>query len=678
MTSQSQPNLSHLPPDQRILAQKLLEELDHGHRELFDSLSPHEQSYAIQVLVDISKGDNSKFKNLWEIDYVRRPITIHQFISDPDYFGVVCKRLYPAWRRELEVLFDTENEITEVVITGAIGTGKTTFAVVALAYKLYTLTCLRDPFEYYNLMRGTSSFVFGLFNATRELSDKVHLDKILGAFNSCKYFRWATQGTTDELERETGILKFENNIKLAFGSRALHALGQDIIGGLLDEMNFQQTSETTNQARDLYRNTSRRILSRFPPRLGRKSPGLLFLVSSRKGDTDFLDEYIKNEASHRNVRIISYSAWEARDNDPEIYRSGKWFKVVVGDDRHRSRILEEGEDQPEDYRVIDVPEEHRVQFEQDADGAIMDFAGVSIKGGGRPLIRREKLFECIQYDKDYYPREHPFKTPHHRVVLGLTSTNHIEDEFEWEKIVQCVDPYKKIYRPKINPLAHRYIHLDPATSGDCDYGFAMAHVAGRTNIIRRDPSTMVEYQISAPVIYVDIVLGITHRRGDEIDLSKVRSFIFYLRKLGFPISKITADQFQSVDTLQTFKKHGYEVKRISLDLKPDNYGVTRQCIHEGRLLVYEYDPFVNEIVWLQIDVTDKNKVFTLENRHKDISDAVAGAIASIMEDDKAEQSALEPITVNPEQIIRPRGSIDVTGDWILEGIPGIDHITGVR
>lgn len=687
---QQHPNLNHLPPDHQVLVTKLLEQMEHGHRELFDSLSPHEQEFTIQALLDISHGRDDKFKNLWEVDYVRKPVTIQQFISEPEYFGAVCRKrdengqlssefsLYPAWRRELERLFDTENEVTEVVVTGAIGTGKTTFAVVALAYKLYVLTCLRDPFRYYNLMQGTSAFVFGLFNATRELSDRVHLGKIIGAFNSCPYFRWATQGTTDELDRETGILKFKNNIKLAFGSRALHALGQDLIGGLLDEMNFQQSTDTADQAKDLYRNASRRILSRFPPRLGRKSPGLLFLVSSRKGDTDFLDEYIKNEVSHRNVRIVSYSAWEARDNDPEIYRSGEWFRVVVGDDRHKSRILAENEEAPEGYKVIDVPEEHRVQFEQDPDGAIMDFAGVSIKGGGRPLFRREKLYECIQYDTEYYPRQHPFKFDHQQIILNLGASNYIEDEFQKEKIVQCTDPYKKIYRPAINPLAHRHIHLDPATSGDCSYGFAMGHVAGRTQIIRRDPGTMVEYQISAPVIYIDLVLGIKHTRGSEIDLQKVRSFIFFLRKIGFPISKITADQYQSADTLQTFKKHGYDVKRISLDLKPDNYGMTRQCIHEGRLLIYEYEPFLDEAIWLQIDPTDKDRVFTLEGRHKDISDAVAGVVASIMEDDKAEHSAIEPISVNPEQMFGPKGSVDITGDWILEGIPGIEHITGVK
>jgi hypothetical protein len=207
----------------------------------------------------------------------------------------------------------------------------------------------------------------------------------------------------------------------------------------------------------------------------------------------------------------------------------------------------------------------------------------------------------------------------------------------------------------------------------------MGHVAGRTKVARRDPNTLVEFEVIAPVIYIDIVLGIIHPPGDEIDLSKVRSFIFFLRKLGFPIFAVNSDQYQSTDTLQTFKKLGYQSERVSLDLKPDNYSMFRQTIHEGRLLVYEYKPFVEEAIWLQVDRTKKDKVFCLEKRHKDISDAVAGVIAAIMMDEKAEHSAITPII--PAQTpsdLRPKGAIDTDGEWLLDGIPGMEHVTGVR
>lgn len=659
--------------DQQQLMCRLLEELSHDQRQLYDSLTPHERSTVDHTLMDLVHGDPRKYKFLWEVDFLRKPMSVEKFIEDPDYFGPVCRDLYPCWRRELELLFDTDNPLDEILVTGAIGTGKTTYAVVGLAYRLYWLTCLRNPFQYYGLMEGTTSFVFGLFNATRELSANVHVSKILGAFNSCKYFRWLTQGTTEELEKQSGILKFPNNIKLAFGSRALHALGQDIIGGLLDEMNFTILAEQ-QQALDLYRNTKRRIMSRFPPRQGRKSPGLLFLVSSRKGEEDFLDVHIRQVKDSPNVRVISYSMWEAKGHIAGMY-SGLKFRVMVGDDRFRSRVLDDSEPDPEGYRVVEVPIEHKRDFEIDCDGALMDIAGIPIKGGGRPLISRDKLYECIRYDQEYHSRKHPFKLE--EVYIGLRTKEFIENDFNWQDMVDCIDPYRKIYRPKVNPTAHRVIHLDPATTGDCAFGFAMGHIAGRTKVLRRDANTMTDHEVVAPVIYLDVVLGIRHPKGDEVDFAKVRSFILFLRKLGFPITKVTADQFQSADTLQIFKKLGYETKRISLDLKPDNYGMFRQCIHEGRMLVYEYAPFVEEAIWLQIDPTDDNKVYALPERHKDISDAVAGVVASIMEDQKIEESAVYPIQPQTQEVLVPRGSIDLTGEWLLEDIPGVDIITGV-
>lgn len=680
MATQSIP-LPFQTVDQAALLCRVLEELDHGARAQYDSLTPHEQEFVRDSLVEMMRGDSRKFQRLWEIDYTRKPVSVQQFIEDKDYFGGVCEGLYPCWRHELDVLFNTDNAINEIVITGAIGTGKTTLAIVALAYKLYSLTCLRNPFQYYGLMEGTSSFVFGLFNATLSLSANVHVSKVLGALNSSPYFRWVTQGSTEALEKESGVLKFPNNIKFAFGSRAMHALGQDIIGGMLDEMNFTILAEQ-QQAIDLYRNTKRRILSRFPPRQGRKSPGLLFMVSSRKGEEDFLDVHIRNQVqSDPTVRVVSYSLWDAKGHLPGMY-SGQKFRVMVGDDRIRSRILDDGED-PEGYQIVDIPIEHYKDFKIDPDGSLMDLAGVPIKGGGRPLLNREKLHEAVALDTQYKPRKHPFKSM--EVMLGMNIPDFIQDSFLFEEIVDLVDPYRKTYRPKVNPLANRVIHLDPATTGDCSFGLAMGHIAGRIRVKRRDPFTMTETEGTAPVIYVDLMLGIKHPPGDEIDFAKVRAFILFLRKLGFPIYKVTADQYQSTDTLQVFTKLGYKAKKISLDSKPEPYSIFRQSIHEGRLLMYDYPPFVEEAIWLQVETAHNDpkmkpkigRVYCLPDRHKDISDSVAGVVTSLMEDDTAEDSAIAPVEANPEKEYRPRGAMDDTGDWLLDGLPDMDIITGV-
>jgi len=127
----------YLTVDQNVLVSKVLGELHEDKRKLYDSLTKHEQEFILKSFIDVIRGDHEKYQLLWEIDFIRKPVSIETFIEDKEYFGVTGRGLFPCWRRELEILFTRENLITEVVVTGAIGTGKTSYATVALAYKIY-------------------------------------------------------------------------------------------------------------------------------------------------------------------------------------------------------------------------------------------------------------------------------------------------------------------------------------------------------------------------------------------------------------------------------------------------------------------------------------------------------------------------------------------------------------
>ena len=64
--------------------------------------------------------------------------------------------------------------------------------------------------------------------------------------------------------------------------------------------------------------------------------------------------------------------------------------------------------------------------------------------------------------------------------------------------------------------------------------------------------------LSNPYIVVALMLRVVAMPGGEVDLSKVRAFILYLRNIGFPILRVTFDQFQSSDSIQILKKEGFE------------------------------------------------------------------------------------------------------------------------
>lgn len=64
-----------------------------------------------------------------------------------------------------------------IILTGAIGIGKSTFAVVCLLYMLYRLLCLHDPYTYYG-MQAIDKITISLMNITIENAKGVALDKL--------------------------------------------------------------------------------------------------------------------------------------------------------------------------------------------------------------------------------------------------------------------------------------------------------------------------------------------------------------------------------------------------------------------------------------------------------------------------------------------------------------------
>lgn len=64
-----------------------------------------------------------------------------------------------------------------VVLTGAIGIGKSFVAVVAILYMLYRLLCLKDPYTYYG-MQVIDKLSISFMNITLENAKGVARDKM--------------------------------------------------------------------------------------------------------------------------------------------------------------------------------------------------------------------------------------------------------------------------------------------------------------------------------------------------------------------------------------------------------------------------------------------------------------------------------------------------------------------
>src|SRR5262245_32239420 len=94
--------------------------------------------FATQVL----SGNTALLERAWLLDYVEVPPSIMEFIRGDRFLGETHRPeegaddLYPVWKKTLDQDFDLDGEIHNVVLTGALGIGKTTVLVLIILYRL--------------------------------------------------------------------------------------------------------------------------------------------------------------------------------------------------------------------------------------------------------------------------------------------------------------------------------------------------------------------------------------------------------------------------------------------------------------------------------------------------------------------------------------------------------------
>lgn len=165
-------------------------------RELLDTLTDSEREVALSILNDLStKGESKAYQNLIYQDYDEVPVDIATFIHDKRYLGNGLTdpngrfTLFPYWEEKLAEIFptNTTTRYNTIILTGAIGLGKSTIAVICLLYMLYRLLCLKDPYAYYG-MQPIDKISISLMNITMENAKGVALDKMNQLILSSEWF----------------------------------------------------------------------------------------------------------------------------------------------------------------------------------------------------------------------------------------------------------------------------------------------------------------------------------------------------------------------------------------------------------------------------------------------------------------------------------------------------------
>jgi len=528
--------------------------------------------------------------------YSHKPVNLTEFIEDPHFMNAKGI-LYPTVMQDMVEL--NSGGYVEAVLTGAIGTGKTTMALYTTAYQLYLLSCLNNPHAQFDLDPASEIlFVFQSINAS--LAKAVDYMRFKAMIDSAPYFK-------AHYRYDTNIgseMRFPNRVIVKpISGTDTAAIGQNVMGGIIDELNFMAVTNKSklsvdggqyDQAVALYTSLATRRKSRFMQK--GVLPGILCLVSSKRYPGQFTD--LKEAEASRELQttgkttifIYAKRLWEVA---PEKF-TGNWFQIFVGDESRQPRILEPNEVLVDDEKllVMDIPLENRNEFEVDIMRALRDIAGVSTLARHPYITDRAAVSRC-------------FGT--HKSVLSRDAV-----DFKATKLQIYPSNFQDRERP-------RWVHIDLAVTGD-SAGVSMGYIEKFTHIER----SKGEFEI-LPVVYMDFSLEVKPPKGGEILFFKIRALLYKLRDAGLNIKWVSLDSYQSTDTIQILRQKGFTCGTVSVDTTTVPYDVAKSALYDGRILAPKHDKLQQELIALEVDVK-KGKIDHTPQNSKDVADSFTGVV----------------------------------------------------
>jgi len=620
-------------------------DIEKGSDRLFSQLTPIQRDWFIRLFEGLSDGDEAMLEALYAQDYDHIPVPPEVFFTEPDYLGHMGKNLYKAWWPHVLNICDPQRNVSEVIFTGAIGFGKSFVAnALILPYKIYWLSCLKNPARYFGLADNTK-IVFGVYAITKDHAEEIGFYDLRDqAIDQSPYFRYAFP----RVPNDGNSLVFDKGIRVLVGSKELHAIGHNLFAISLDELNFyEQGSGTKKKAHDLVAAVSRRTESRFRTESGMVA-GFIILISSKRTETDYLEERIRRVKKLPGIYLVDAPFWEF---DEKTIYSGKQFRVQLGDEFRDAAILDEVSFDEDGFptevspieagdssaEIVPVPVEHYKAFVEDLSGSIRDVMGRSTRG-------YTPFFGNKQMVHDIVDASLPAAFDAERIPIFVDDKRQIVEAFRVNRLCRVE---MNRWRPLRHPGAPRYIHVDLAKNKDAA-GLAMIHPSSHFITKEEDEEGQVREEEGVPIITVvkelevDFSVAITAGpRGEEIDFQKIRNFILFLRNVGFWIRRITFDSWESVDSIQLLRGAKFNADVQSVDRSSIPYKTLRRAMAERRVKAPPHELLRMELIGLEHDAT-ADKVDHREGESKDVADAVCGSVYGCLID------KIKPGDVPPE------------------------------
>lgn len=570
----------------------------------------------VQAVNSMRKGDATLFKFMQNLE--RAPVSIEMFIDSPEFLAATDLTMWPEVRRAIIEINRNwwrgpDIAYREAVLMGATGTGKSTIILVSTLYHIYLLSCVVQPQALYGLPSATS-IVFAIMGAKPNVVNKVIYAPLRKMLEGMPYFQ---KHMMPNKLIDSEMYFEEKNIRVVkAGGDEDSILGEAVIGGCIDEINFMNVvqrskkAEVTSGRAGLYDQAEQvhsRMVNRKKGRFTYPGPmiGIVFPSSSTRYRGDFTD---KRKAFIQREGITTTYVYDKRQYEvaPAERYSGQTFRLLIGNDVvYDTRVLHDGEELPDGAQIEEVPIEYLEDFKAKPYDALRDVLGIS-NNALSPFIRsRHRVHECVELGQELQLESFLMKD---HVVLGVDGM-----------------PQVRMRHYCLNQSKPRYVHIDLSRNGDrC--GIAMLCFDGLMPVGRQGGATEL-----LPQVRVEMACTITPDANNEIDIAEVRSFVRRLKKdYGYPIKGVSYDGFDSRESIQQWRKDGMPAREVSVDKTSVPYKQFRDALYDRRVALPDDPELVSEINELEYDVT-KDKVDHSVIGKKDLSDAVCAAFYNLCE-----------------------------------------------
>lgn len=405
--------------------------------------------------------------------------------------------------------------VSEAVLTGCIGWGKSWTTSISSLYAVHWLGCLKDPQGFLGLAPG-SQIAAMIMSTKKEQAEDVIFSEVKERLDRSPWFAaFFPANEQKDTKRLTKRLVFPKHIFLIPGDSSENTFeGYNIFFGVLDEGDSHKVTRKKNYADVGYNTIKVRMTSRFKT-MG-VNRGLLMVVGQSKISGGFMERKYNEAKDKLDAYAVRMAIWEALDKENFC---GDYFYF----DPDRLMVLERK--QP---GCLTIPVEYYPDFTETPQNALKDLAGRPTLPGTPWIVDPSKL--SAMFNRWYM--SHPGEE------LPVNEKGIIRDSFRANHRLPCV------------------CHIDLGKTRDA-CGFAMGHISG----VRPDHDGGEDRFYVA----IDFMMRIAALPGSEIDIAGVRHLVYLLKDRGFNIVRVTLDGFGSTEFIQQVNQKGILCELLSVD-----------------------------------------------------------------------------------------------------------------